>query len=419
MDGGRRWGGHGQGGASGGGAGNWLGGRVVAAAQGRERVMAFPLGASVTLQALADEPYPLFARLQAEEPVTWCPALGMWLVVRWSDAVAVLQNRRDFTVVSERSLLADVIGPMMLSTDGSEQTRLRQPFAATYLPRSIAGLAEAVAARAEALVSAFAATGEADLQAQFAAPLALGTVLDSLGLPDPDLPVVRAWYADIATALSNYTGDPGVRALGQSAVRAFGEYVRARWAGLRPGSPLAAAAAAGLSEAEVLASAAITVFGGLETTAAMLGNTLWALLRHPDQLAAVRADPGLLPRAVDEGLRWESPVQTCTRHANREVEIAGVPVAAGDTVQCMVGAANRDSAHFPQPERFDVRRANADEHLAFGSGRHFCIGAALARLEGAVGLRVLLERLPALELVGVGAPAGHEFRSLAALRVRF
>ena len=188
------------------------------------------------------------------------------------------------------------------------------------------------------------------------------------------------------------------------------------------GSVLAAVASSGeLSNEEILAAARVIVFGGVETTAAMLANTLWALLSHPSQLAAVRADPALLPQAIEEALRWEPPVQSCTRFVTRPVVVQGVALSPGEMVQCMVGAANRDPEHFTEPDAFDLRRPNARDHLSFAIGKHFCLGAALARLEGEIGLGILLEQLPGLRLdpTQFSSPRGHEFRSPSTLQVRW
>ncbi len=165
----------------------------------------------------------------------------------------------------------------------------------------------------------------------------------------------------------------------------------------------------------------VIVFGGGETTAAMLANTLWALLIHPAQYAAVRTNPALLPQAIEEALRWEPPVQSCTRFVTRPVVVQGIALSPGEMVQCMVGAANRDPEHFTDPDVFEPSRANARDHLSFATGKHFCLGAALARLEGEIGLRLLLERLPGLRLDAARpiSPQGHEFRSPPTLHVQW
>ncbi|MEO0565225.1 MAG: cytochrome P450, partial [Chloroflexota bacterium] len=164
--------------------------------------------------------------------------------------------------------------------------------------------------------------------------------------------------------MSNYHGDEAVRAAGRTANDDLAGYVRARFAELRAtpdDSVLGAMVAAhnGLTERELIDAARVIIFGGVETTSALITNALWALLTHPEQLAVVREDESLLPNAIEEALRWEAPVQTCTRHVTRDVEIGGITLRKGDTLQCMLGAANRDPAHYDAPDVFDVRRENA------------------------------------------------------------
>ncbi len=153
----------------------------------------------------------------------------------------------------------------------------------------------------------------------------------------------------------------------------------------------------------------------------MLTNTIWALLSHRAQYEAVCANPGLLTHAIEESLRWEAPVQSCTRYVTRPIVVQGVELAPGEMVQCMGGSANRDPEHFTDPEAFDLGRTNAREHLSFATGKHFCLGAALARLEGEVGLRILFGRFPRLrpDPAWPSYPQGHEFRSPPRLEVRW
>lgn len=389
----------------------------------------FPLGQALTFEALSKNPYPIFRRLQAEEPVTWAQQLGMWLAARREDVVAILDDPETYTVRSPHSLLADTFGPMMLAEDGPEQQRLRRPFVPLFQPRALRPASAAFVERtANALIDAFAGAGEADLVKAFADPLALLAVTSALGVPVADLRRLRGWYDDFAAALGNYRRDPEVRRRGQEAAAAFGAELRALLARLRaepddsPLSQILRDPSQDLSDEEIVADIFVIIFGGLETTAAMFANTVWALLSHPAQLALVREAPARwVPAAVEEALRWESPVQTCTRHLTRDVVLRGAAIPAGATLQCLIGAANRDPAMFPDPDRFDITRANAAQHLAFARGRHFCLGAALARLEGEVGLRVLFERLPGLCLDSQhpSAPRGHEFRAPPALRVRW
>lgn len=387
------------------------------------REQQYPLGSRVRLADLSRNPYPILKELQTHEPLSWIPEQRLWFVTRRADMLAMLLDSASFTVVSPHSLLADTLGPTMLSTDGEAQRRLRQPFNAPFAPKQVqAHMTAAIAAQTNDLIDQFISKKQADLKTDFADRLALWTVTSMLGLPIHDFPTFRGWFTDIAHALGNFTHDPAIRQRGQQAAAAFGVYARPHLERMRrspDGSVLCSVLQSfePLTEEELLSAARVIIFGGLETTAAMFANTIWALLTHPEQFAAVRANPALLPQAIEEALRWEPPVQTCTRHVARPAIIQGVELEPGETVQCLVGAANRDPAHFSDPDTFDITRENARDHLSFAIGRHFCLGAALARLEGEVGLGILFERLPNLRLdpERPSAPVGHEFRSPPAL----
>ena len=329
-------------------------------------------------------------------------------------------------MTSPASLLEDTLGQTMLSTDGARQRQLRQPFNGPFSPKEVqTRMSTPISAYVHDLIDGFEAQGQADLKTAFADSLALWTVMTILGLPIHDFPTVRGWFTDIAHALGNFTRDPAVRERGRAAASAFGAYTARHLERLRrepDDSVLAAVASSGeLSNEEILAAARVIVFGGVETTAAMLANTLWALLSHPAHYAAVLANPALLPQVIEEALRWEPPVQSCTRFVTRPVVVQGVALSPGEMVQCMVGAANRDPEHFTESDAFDLGRVNVRDHLSFAIGKHFCLGAALARLEGEIGLRLLLERLPGLRLdTGhKSSPRGHEFRSPPTLHVRW
>lgn len=388
----------------------------------------FPIGATLTLDALSNNPYPYYHRLLMQEPVTWMPEVKIWYVVRRADVIAVLDNVAAFTVQSPHSLLDDTFGTMMLSADGELHQRLRNPFAGAFLPKAVrASSAALLEAQANTLIEHFIADGTTDLVKAFADPLALYAVTAALGVPIVDFAELRGWYNDFAAALSNFRHDPAVRARGQQAAHAFGRQLAIHLAHLRVApdetllSRLLHDPQTNLSERELISNLFVIIFGGLETTAALFANTIWALLTHPDQYAAVKRDPELIKAAVEETLRWECPVQTATRHVTQPVMIGGVPFAVGDTVQCLLGAANRDPAYFADPDRFDLHRPNAAHHLAFARGRHHCLGAALARLEGEIGLRTLFARLPALRLSPAhqATPYGHEFRAVPTLLVEW
>jgi cytochrome P450 len=385
----------------------------------------FPIGSTVRQNALAANPYSIFEALQTHEPISYIPEFKLWFITRRADVLAVLGDPVTFTVESPHSLLEDTFGKMMLSTDGDEQYRLRYPFNAPFLPRAVRTSAvPAIESLAHELIDSFP-KGQFNLVTAFSDPLALRTVTAVLGIPIEDFARFRGWYDDFARALGNFIRDANVRREGQRAAVEFAGYIAGHLKRLRSEpdesvlSQVLYDTPQTLTEREIKSAAMVIIFGGLETTSAMLSNTIWALLNHPEALDAVRRDNGLLSSAVEEALRWESPVQTCTRHLTRHATVQGVEIGAGETVQCMIGAANRDPAHFDHPEQFDIYRANAADHLAFAVGKHYCLGAALARLEGEIGLRILLERLPHLRLdpAHPTAPYGHEFRSPPALDV--
>jgi cytochrome P450 len=392
-----------------------------------ERQRHFPLGSRVRLADLSHNPYPTYQNLQQEEPVSWIAELGLWFVTRRADILAILLENTTFSVASPDSLLEDTFGRTMLSTDGSIQRRLRQPWNVPFAPARVRErMADAIASQAHALIDALSAAGQADLKTGFADQLALRTVTSMLGLPIHDFAIFRGWFTDIGEALGNFTHDSRIRARGQRAAAAFGAYAAGHLTRLRrePDSSVLSqllASADPLGDEEILAAARVIIFGGLETTAAMLANTIWAVLTHPAAREAVQRQPALLEQAMEESLRWEAPVQSCTRHVTRPTVVQGVELSAGDTVQCMVGAANRDLEHFPHPHAFDLWRENASDHLSFALGKHFCLGAALARLEGEIGLRALFERLPDLRLdpAHPSQPKGHEFRSPPTLWARW
>lgn len=388
-----------------------------------DRSALYPVGASMRISTLSINPYPTYARLLADEPIAWAPEIQMWVAARRADVQQILADTETFTVLSPKSLLRRILGRNMLTTDGAEQQRLRQPFVHPLAAKTVREhMTDRVQAQAHRLIDGFVQDGQVDLMADFSDPLALTVVTGTLGLPIHDYAVFRWWYHAFNAALGNFTHDPQIDQDGLTAKAAFAAYVRDHLDRVRrdPEDTLLSELAlhSGLDDDEIIDDMRVTIFGGLETTSALIGNCLWALLTHPDALAAVTADPTRQANAIEETLRWEAPVQTATRYLTRTLVINGVRLAEGETLQCLLGAANRDPAHFPDPDGFAIDRHNAKDHLAFGTGRHFCIGAALARLEAQVGLRALLERLPNLRLTHAeDRPFGHEFRSPHRLRI--
>lgn len=380
----------------------------------------------LSLDALDANPYPVFHRLRAEHPVMWVEPLKMWFVTRHDDVVEVLRDPARFTTDAPGSTIRDTFGSQMLSADGDDQRRFKSACAAPFNTRAVReGAAALVDARVAQLLDAMAPGGRAELRGALAGPLSLYTVATVLGIPERHHGAIRAWYDAFAESLANFAWDPEVRRRGHEAVAEFKGVVGPLLPALAreaPGSLLGALAAhapAQLSEDEILGNALIILFGGIETTEAMILNAVWAILAHPAAHAMVRAQPGRLADAIEEATRWESAVQSCTRHATEAVVLRGVSIPAGDTVQCLLGAANRDPAVFPEPDRFDPDRPNLSAHLAFGSGRHFCLGAALARAEALAAISALLARWPGLRLEDQArdAPRGAEFRKPPQLHV--
>ncbi|WP_329234861.1 cytochrome P450 [Actinoallomurus sp. NBC_01490] len=381
--------------------------------------MSYPIGARATVDELTIDPHPLLARLRAAEPVSWLPALGGWLVTRHDLAREVMRDARSYTVDDPRFSTAQLIGPSMLSLDGPAHTRHREPFARTFRPAETrARFTAFVAAEVDRLVGALRPAGRAELRAELAGPLAVAVIAEALGLGDTDAATVRSWYDALVAGVSAITA-------GEEAVvpEAYG-LLRARVEGAikqgRPSSLLAEVAARpeGLTTAEVVADAAVLMFGGIDTTEGMITNAAVHLLGHPDQLALVREDPALLAGAIEESVRLEPAASVVDRYAVRDVRLGDADIRAGDLVRVSIAGANRDPAVFTDPDRFDVRREDADRHLSFARGPHFCFGAHLARLETATALGALL-RLPGLRLEHTDGPRGLVFRKPAEVRVRW
>ena len=369
------------------------------------------------------DPYPILRRLREEAPVAWVEPARMWFVTRHADVVDVLRDPVRFTTDSPGSTIRDTFGNQMLSAEGDEQRRYKTASAGPFTTRAVRDQAgPVVTAIVSRLLDDVARKGGADLRASLAAPLALETVAVVLGIPERYHPAIRDWYDAFAASLANFTWDPELRRRGHEAVAEFRGALGPLLAtpASAPGllGVLASADPRLLTDDEILRNALIILFGGIETTEATILNAMWALLTHPDALAEVRSNPELLSPAIEEAMRWEPAVQTCTRHATGETTVGGIAIVAGDTVQCMIGGANRDPVLFEDPDRFDLRRANADQHVSFGTGRHFCLGAALARLETRVAIGQALERFPDLALAPEAPnPAGSEFRKPPTLPV--
>ena len=404
------------------------------------------ISADLSLSELDHDPHAGLARLRAEAPVAWVPALDGWLVTGYAEAVAVMRDSRTFTVDDPRFSTARVVGPSMLSLDGRAHSRHRSPFFAAFHRGGAAEQLPAFAqAEASRLVAAMRPAGAADLRRAVSGPLAVAVVAEALGLGHVSPAEILALYTRIVggvTGLSGDQGDPGdqgdygdqgepgpqdttgIGAPDPDAVAAFAalaEQLRAviDGAGEAGHSVLATAAAGGeLSTDEIISDAAVVMFGGIDTTDGMIANAVLHLLGQAGELARVRADPGLLPAVVEESLRLEPAAAIVDRYATAGTEVTGAKIRAGDRVTVSLSGANRDPAVFPDPDRFVLGRPEAGRHLAFAHGPHFCIGAPPARAETLAALRALLP-LPGLRLdpAHPAAPRGLVFRKPPTLHV--
>jgi cytochrome P450 len=292
--------------------------------------------------------------------------------------------------------------PAMVVVDPPDHTRYRHLVAQSFTPRAIDSLNTRVADVTMELVDRIAGMPHLDLISDFAAQLPVVIIAEILGLPADDHPRMLQWgrsgapLLDIGIGWKTYRN--AINGL-RGADRYLGEHFRLLRAGEPGDNPFSRLAADGaLTTRELTANAALIVGAGFETTVNLIGNGIVLLLQHPEQLARLRDDPDLWPAAVEEILRLDSPVQMTARTAGCDVEIAGEHIAAGDMVALLLGGANRDPHVFTDPARFDITRANARDHLAFASGVHACLGAALARIEGATALRALFETFPDMRL---------------------
>jgi cytochrome P450 len=349
---------------------------------------------AVTLAELERDPHPALARLRESEPVAWVPALGGWLVTRRDLALAAMRDAATFTVDDPRFSTGRVVGRSMLTTEGEEHDRHRAPFARQFRLATVREeLAAVVAEETDRLIDSLEPAGRGDLRAGLAAPLAARIVTHALGVP-PD----RAldWYAAIVHATTELArGAEEVTPEARAAVEELRNAV--------PDDP---------------ANVATLMFGGIETTEGMIANALFHLLTHAGRLEEVHAHPELVPNAIEESLRLEPAAATIDRYAARDTTFGGAHIRRRDLVTISIAAANRDPATFPDPDRFDVTRANARQHLAFAHGPHVCIGMHLARLEAHTAVGRVLQRLPHLRLDPHGpdpSPRGLVFRKPHAL----
>lgn len=351
-------------------------------------------------------PYPYYAKLRESGPVhevRMPDGYQFWLVVGHEEGRAAFADQRlakSPSVVGVRPPEEDVIGVHLLAADAPDHTRLRRLVTGVFTGRRVEALRPRIERLTGELADAMEPAGRADLVDAYAFPLPITVICELLGVPAEDRDTFRDWSNELVTP----AGEDGY--LG--ALQGFAGYLDALIEDKRAAGPaddllsglIAARAEDGdrLSGPELRAMAYLLLIAGHETTVNLISNTVRNLLAHPEQLAALRADPELLDGAIEESLRYDGPVETSTFRFTREpVTIGGTEIPAGASVLVAIGALDRDPARFPDPDRFDIRR-DTRGHLAFGHGMHYCLGAPLARLEGRIALRTVLDRFPRLEL---------------------
>jgi cytochrome P450 len=369
-------------------------------------------------EVLAD-PYPLYHRLRAHAPVHWDPYLHAWIVTRYDDVITVLSRfSADRSPAPEyfEALGAPEVAPVarvmvrqMLFLDGHAHTRLRTLAAPGFLPGRVRALRGHIQEITNRLIDDIQArgTGRMDLLADFAEPLPAIVTAEMLGVPVEDHVKLKEWSVTFAEMLGNFQHNPDRLPGVQRAVENLSAYFQARIDEQRkkPRDGLIHVLMTSevdgdrLNDQEVVANCIVTMVGGLETTTNLIGNGILSLLRNPDQLARLRAEPDLMPAAVEELLRYESPSQHTGRLAPDDVVLGGQTIRKRQAVIAVMAAGNRDPARFPDPDRLDFDRPD-NRHLAFGWGAHFCFGAPLARIEGQIAFESLLRRFPVLELTG-------------------
>jgi pimeloyl-[acyl-carrier protein] synthase len=363
-------------------------------------------------------PYPLYRRLRTEDPVHWDPYLHAWIVTRYEDVATVFRRfSADRTPAPEyfEALGVPEVGPVaqvmvkqMLFLDAPAHTRLRRLAGAAFQPVQVNKLREHIQDIADRLIDDIVArgTGRLDMLADFAEPLPAMVTTELLGVSVEDHVKLKDWSVTFAEMLGNFQHNPdrlgGVLEAVQNLTEYFHDAIREQRRQPRDGlvSAFLAAEVDGdrLSDEEVAANCIVTMVGGLETTTNLIGNGTLTLLRNPADLQRLRTEPDVMPSAVEELLRYESPSQHTARIARDDLELGGKQIRKGQAVIAVMAAGNRDPERFPEPDRLDIERPD-NRHLAFGWASHFCFGAPLARLEAEISFTSLLHRLPELQLV--------------------
>ncbi|WNG15688.1 cytochrome P450 [Cystobacter fuscus] len=362
-----------------------------------------------------EDPYPLYARMRRERPVFYSAPFDLWVVTRYADIVEVENDPSRFSSAgaldARREPHPEVLQVLqqgyvrfvsLVQSDPPDHTRMRAVFGKALSPQRIAAMEPEIRATADMLLDGFVRDGEADLIQQFAYALPGLIICDLLGVPRSDMEQLKRW-SDDKTLLMSATAPLELQveaAHGFVAMqRYFIEQLEERRKHPREDLltrlvPQSMGGTAPLNHQEAVCNAMDLMAAGHETTTGLIGNGMGLLLQAPEQLQTLRDDLELLPNAIDEMLRMEAPIRGFFRTVTTQTQLGGVQLPKGSRVFIVYASGNRDEARFSEPDRFDIRRADARTHLAFGKGIHFCVGAPLAKLEGRIAFERLLRRLP-------------------------
>jgi hypothetical protein len=361
-------------------------------------------GETITLEELERDPYPIYARLRDEEPVSWVPAVQLWLVTRHDDVRHVDLTPEVFTAATEPSTLNRTMGVNMLGMEGPEQRFIRSIVEPPFRPRDVEERTQGMIPRlADELIDGFIGRGEADLFREYADPMSVRSLRFMLGLDEVPWGNLLHWNEGLMPGLANFEGDPAKQAPADEASAALGDAIYKVLDRLEEepdGSVLSwmlhhEEDGRRMSPEQIVANTKLMLSGGLQEPRDLIALTMWALFHHPDQYEQVRADRALIKPAVEETLRWAGPVGTSTRQTTAAVELAGVKLDEGALLGAVLSSANRDPRRWSDPDRFDIHRKEG-AHLAFAVGSHFCLGAWFGRHVTRVAVEHLLDRLPGL-----------------------
>lgn len=353
-------------------------------------------------------PYPYYAHLRNHNPVYWVESLQSWAVSRYDDVAYIAKNAQAFSSAPIVPAILGELNPVpevnwLISTDPPAHMPLRKLVNKAFTPRMVAGLEPRIQQITARLLDQVAESGDFDLVRDFSTPLPVMVIAEMLGVESERYRDFKRWSDDMLRLTGGQVPPAELQRLRASMddlrhyfEQAIEERRRHPKEDLITALVRAEEEQQALSAREVLAMCLLLLLGGNETTTNLIGNTVITLLSHPAELARLRADLALVPTMIEEMLRFESPVQGILRQATADAKIADTTIPAGHRVLILYGSANRDERQFPDPDRFDLTR-NPSDHLGFGYGIHYCLGAPLARLEARVAMDALLRRFPHLQ----------------------